>query len=94
MTVKKHRVYGYKTPSNGFRFRYFPVYIMAYVLDAVGKKTWEKRRKTGIFQRENERKSYAKVRAYNLETGVPMPPTAPQGGVITGVKPYRIAARK
>jgi hypothetical protein len=33
--------------------------LFAYVLQAVGKKTWEKRRKTGSFQCENERKTFA-----------------------------------
>jgi hypothetical protein len=42
------------------RFRYFPVYIMAYVLDAVGKKPWENAEETAVFsakKRENRIKT-------------------------------------
>jgi hypothetical protein len=53
------------TPSNGYKDTVFCAdsgtsrcTLFAYILDAVGKKTWQNRRKTGIFHCENERKTF------------------------------------
>jgi hypothetical protein len=75
------------------------VYIMGYVLDAVGKKPWKKRRINRSFQCEKERKTFTFFnRTLRLgyiigKTGVPTTPTAPQGGVVTGIKRRRLEAR-
>jgi hypothetical protein len=66
MTVKKHRVYGDKTPSNGYKDTVFCAdsgtswcTLFAYVLDVVGKKRGKNAEKNGQFSvRKREKNGY------------------------------------